>query len=262
MTGLVIPADAHTQNLDDKSVTIFADDLVTDSDIVPDDLQAELITWRDVFLGGAFRIGDIANELIERQRYDVDGTGMRITGKRIYKAVGRFCGKSGRTIRYYAETASFFPVDVRQKYQVVPFSHFVLAKSYGNWQDVLDYVLDHPDCTADALMREFSQDYLTSSEGADAGGVYLEPGYEGDNHVELFGAGGFDSAESGESSQIIPGRQSLVSQIGDLAVAIDRFDRFVSRYPDQSDDLRDVIKYCRMVKGALANIVQQGIIET
>lgn len=245
---------ADTATGGDFDVGVFGDDLVSDADIVPDDYQRELITWRDVFLGGAFRIGDIANELIEKQRAKRDIDGLRITSKRIYRAVGRFCGKSGRTIRYYGETASFFSEEIRQKYQVVPFSHFVLAKSMGNWEEVLDYVSANPDCTAEMIMREFSQDKPESRamEGDLSTlyfgniGVVVSPDTvippDWDSHDEIC-----------EVSQNKPSRAEIITRVGDLVTAIDGFERYVAPLLDE-DDAREIVEASRYLRSKLAKL--------
>jgi len=126
---------------------------VSDSDIVPDEVQAELITWRDAFTTGGFMIGDIANEMIVRAASNK----WAVTNDRIYRAVGKFCGKSGRTIRYYAETSAFYSVNIRNEYDVLPFSHFVYARTKGKeWESVLIFAAEHPEVSLSEVMAHFS----------------------------------------------------------------------------------------------------------
>jgi len=124
------------------------------NDIVPEEYQMRLMAWRDEFTRGYFEIGDIANEivLINVQR------GMQVDQNSIYAAVGKFCGKSGRTVRDYAEVAAFFPVTVRDEYDVLPFSHFRFAKSCGlRFREVLDSSLDNPSMSVEALEISFGR---------------------------------------------------------------------------------------------------------
>lgn len=128
-------------------------DTVKDSDIVPESYQMRLMMWRDEFTRGYFEIGDIANDivLVNVQK------GMQVEHAQIYSAVGRFCGKSGRTIRDYAEISAFYPKEIREQYDMLPFSHFRFAKTMGRkWEDALDYSMLHPDASEDKLIKEFN----------------------------------------------------------------------------------------------------------
>lgn len=125
---------------------------VSPDQIVPPDKQQELIFWRDVFRKGMFRIGEIALECVDEAMRQ----GLPVTQSQIYHAVGRFCGKSGRTVRGYAEVTAFFPEAIRQEYEVLPFQHFVFAKSMGErWKEVLDYAAQNPSYSLEALTYQF-----------------------------------------------------------------------------------------------------------
>lgn len=133
--------------------------VVSDNDIVPDDYQNALLYWRDTFSRGYFSIGDIANELCELSLLK----DLPVTQQRIFDAVGKFCGKSGRTVRYYAETSSFYPSKVRDEYEELPFSHFVFAKTLNDeWKDVLDFAKLSPHCSVEYLRRNFCFDQKES----------------------------------------------------------------------------------------------------
>ena len=126
---------------------------IRDSDIIPESYQMRLMAWRDEFTRGYFEIGDIANEIILMNIQ----SNMRVDNNMIYSAVGRFCGKSGRTIRDYAEISAFFPANVREYYDMLPFSHFRFAKTCGiNWESVLEFSLENPDASEEKLIHEFS----------------------------------------------------------------------------------------------------------
>lgn len=122
---------------------------ISDRDILPDDLQDELIELRGRLTRTYFRIGDIANLAIEQsiQR------GLRVTHSRVEKAVGKLVGKTERTVRYYRETAGFYPPEVREVYvDILPFSFFDFARYMGDgWQAVLDYAMENPTISLESL---------------------------------------------------------------------------------------------------------------
>lgn len=125
---------------------------VSDNDLIPELYQNRLLHWRDIFKMGYFDIGDTALLLSERAA----GQGYKVSEGQVYAAVGRFCGKSGRTIRYYAEQAAFYSVLTRERYDMLPFSHFVFARSMGErWQEVLDYAALKPYITEEGLRMHF-----------------------------------------------------------------------------------------------------------
>lgn len=127
--------------------------VVPDGDIVPEADQNKLMWWRDIFRAGEFDIGDIANRLCQQ----ASERGFKITQQRVFDAVGSFCGRSGRTVRYYAETARFYSPDTRSEYNVLPFSHFVLARYVmgDDWKEMLDYAMLHPKISEEALRAYF-----------------------------------------------------------------------------------------------------------
>lgn len=129
-----------------------------DADIVPEDVQNELMMLRSGMTAAAFRIGDIANALFAQS---VE-TGLRVTAMRVYIAVGNFVGKSPRTVRYYAETAAAFGIEARQTYETLPFSTFVYARSQASKTvEILEYALAHPLVSEMGLRIEFQSPYET-----------------------------------------------------------------------------------------------------
>jgi hypothetical protein len=121
------------------------------SELIPDELQVELISLREKKRDIYFRIGDIANELILMHR----GTS---SNNKIYQAMSQYCDSAPRTIRYYAETASFFPQDVRDQFDVLPFSHFDLARNYGEaWMHVLKIGANNPSWSRRKLERAINE---------------------------------------------------------------------------------------------------------
>lgn len=120
-------------------------------DIIPDDLQSELIFIRDSLKQCFFRIGDIANEIY-------DGHSHTVQRDVINAAVGALCGKSGRTVRYYSETALFFPPEVRQEFEVLSFTHFVYAHTFGaSWRVYLEKAAGSLSRSAESIAAELSR---------------------------------------------------------------------------------------------------------
>lgn len=125
---------------------------VKNSDIIPEDVQNELMMWRDVFRAGGFAIGRIAVDVIA----DVASRGLVVEQERIFKAIGFYCGKSARTIRYYYETVVFYPDDIGADYPTLPFSYFVFARTLkSRWKEVLDYAAENQHVPLEGLKHRF-----------------------------------------------------------------------------------------------------------
>jgi len=137
---------------DAVAARVFATVHFTNKQIVSEEYQNQLMYWRDMFRIGQFNIGDIANDVI----IDCAMRGIAVNHDRIDEAIGSFCGKTGRTVRYYRETAGFFPKEIRRKYDMLPFSHFVFARTMGKrWEEVLDYAAHAPNMTEKGLQAHF-----------------------------------------------------------------------------------------------------------
>lgn len=131
---------------------MLAETRLRDNEIVDENRRMILEAVRDTITASCFLIGDIANEII----FDSAEAQLQATVREIYKAVGRYCGKSARTVRYYAEAAAFFPQEIRKEYENVPFSHFVFAKQMRErCLDVLEYSARTPYTTLGGLRFEF-----------------------------------------------------------------------------------------------------------
>jgi hypothetical protein len=137
---------------------------ISDKDIVPDETQDELEMIRSRHMLDYFRIGDIANRLV----HESAKAGMSVTADRVHKAVGRYCGKKPRTVRYYAENAIFFGPTTRNEYDMLPFSFFDFARTFGNqWKDVLDWAAEHPDYSLAQLRHEYSLSRLVQHDNSE-----------------------------------------------------------------------------------------------
>lgn len=133
------------------------------AEIVPTDLQDELLALRDEISKSSFRIGDIALQIIQEQRSGVE---------MVYKAVGSFVGKSARTIREYTSVSAFYPRFIRDQYDVLAYDHFRVAMRMGDqWLEALDWAVNQTDemnrpATVDAMLAKFAANNVTEIEVA------------------------------------------------------------------------------------------------
>lgn len=137
---------------------------------ISDEDQAILIQIRDNIRNNYFMIGDIANKYI----YQCVRNDNMVYSQDIYDDIGKIVGKSGRTVRYYAEEATFYSFDVRDQYDILPFSFFVFARTMGDiWQEVLDYAMEHPHYSLDAIKKHylpnFNSDGTIDDNGEEVG---------------------------------------------------------------------------------------------
>lgn len=135
------------------SVT-FTKTFLTANQIIPEAYQNVLLTLRDRLTITYFQIGDISDSLVSQAAEQ----GFRVTEQEVFDAVGDFIGKSGRTIRYYTETARFYPPDVRDEFENVPFARFVFARGCGAlWRTVLEVANANPYWSEDRLRYEYTK---------------------------------------------------------------------------------------------------------
>lgn len=224
--------------------------VVSDSQIVPEKYQNELMMWREVFKRGHFAIGDIANELILLAAQQ----GFMIAQDQIFRAVGRFCDRSGRTVRYYAETAAFYPEEVRKEFDELPFSHFVFARSTGsNWRKVLEYAMARPEISAQRLEQAFIKQ-VTDDHAYKA--------YQGVDDINTEG----NSQIMRETSQIpvtppvipssIPSNYIKTVNLSTLGNLVDALDRLLSAI-NLEDNTRNNIKTALdLIRRSIPEIVE------
>jgi len=92
-----------------------------------------------------FAVGDIANEEWEnaiRNGWDKpvrERGGDFVTKDFICASAAYYYGKSKRSIRYYADVSAFFPQEIRDRFDVLSFSHFANARQHEDWLDYLKY---------------------------------------------------------------------------------------------------------------------------
>lgn len=129
------------------------------NDIVPNDLQAELIQIGADHSNGCWRIGDITHAVLESVRQNQTGT----TAQEVFSAVGAFCGKSARTVREYAQLAAIYSEDTRMEFQTLSIDHFRVAARLQDggvrytalqWAEAQVETLGRP-ATVDAMQAAF-----------------------------------------------------------------------------------------------------------
>lgn len=122
------------------------------SSIIPQPYFDVLVAVRDTITDSSFLVGDVAGIVVGESAKN----GLPYTDQEIFDAIGRIIGRSGRTVRYYYETACFFNEDDRRKFSPLPFSHFVVARRMkDDARLVLEYSLLHPLMSAAALEMAF-----------------------------------------------------------------------------------------------------------
>jgi hypothetical protein len=124
----------------------------TYTNLIPTELDNELIQIGESTTEGMFRIGEIAN-YIANQAPD--------TKKEfIYSAVGSRCGKGKRTVREFADVEKFFH-DEWRSYEVLSFDHFRQAykRRDENWREMLEWAVSSDSGrpqTVDTMVKEFA----------------------------------------------------------------------------------------------------------
>jgi len=116
----------------------------TVSRLIPKSYLEDLIQLREEMTMSYWKIGDITNAIITMSVANK----MPIEKMKVYQAVGSVVGKADRSVRLYSYLASFYPPDIRKLYEVLPYSHFVVACQYkggSEWEEVLNKALDFMD---------------------------------------------------------------------------------------------------------------------
>lgn len=102
------------------------------NEIIPEQLQAELLRIRDSLTQDLWKIGDITLA-IQVSRPEVSPAVVN-------SAVGMFVGKAQRTIREYVAMSKFYPQEIREQFDVLTHEHFRVAMRFGDrWLDALAY---------------------------------------------------------------------------------------------------------------------------
>lgn len=232
---------------------------VRDSDIIPEDMQNKLMYWRDMFRVAQFDIGDDVAEIIE----SCARRGIDATHERIFSAVGRYCGKSSRTVRYYYETAIFYGAEARQEFDMLPFSHFVLARSFGvnGWREVLEYSTLYPSMSVDALKAVFLGDSVAVASRFAPGGEDFPDANE--NETQYSRNGHAKKNICGSSQDIAHGRCGMHVRIREF----ESYSRSLDELGDMLQSLGDTDDICRcldaivVLKRHLPRVVARLVVE-
>jgi len=222
------------------------DFFISDNDIVPEEDQARLMYWGNMATVAAFDIGDTACKIVSMS---VE-TGLQVTAKRVYKAVGRFCSKSARTVRYYAEASAFYPQKIRDEFDVLSFSHFVFARTLDNWREVLEYAAERPQCTVEELRRKF-----IGIDEPEYGETSPDIGVDIANLLETIEKGG-------ETSPIIQGNgkkyvaHDAVCAVSDLFDGLDNVERIVDTFDVSDGDLDRLSEIFEDIRDSMGEVLE------
>lgn len=125
------------------------------NDIISEEYQNRLMEIDYTISNCYWMIGDITNDIINSlNRTRAQELGKVISKTDIYEAVGVFCHRSARQVRYYWECARWFPPEVRRKYNV-PFAVFAEARWIDNWELVLKLAEQNPMWSAERVRAEY-----------------------------------------------------------------------------------------------------------
>ena len=125
------------------------------NDIVPEEYQQKLMAIGFTMSQCFFMIGDIADDLINSiNRERSQQLGKLISKKDIFEAIGFFCHRTARTVRYYWEAAHFFPLEIRDKHDV-PFNVYAEARWVDDWEFFLKLADENPMWTASRVRTEY-----------------------------------------------------------------------------------------------------------
>lgn len=151
------------------------------SDIVPVNVQDELLAIRDCETVNGWKVGDLTSIVC---RYN-EANGSNVTRQDIYSAVGVFVGKSSRTVREFHALAQFFSPESREKYNVLAFDHFREASRLGPEQALvaLEWAIKQTDtlgrpATVDAMIAKFQPE--------EPGAPELPPGVKQNDLEHMF----------------------------------------------------------------------------
>lgn len=128
------------------------------NDLIPIELQDELIFIRDTLTAQSWRIADITEEVIQFNRQK----GQPFELQSVYAAVGLFVGKSSRTVREYHALGRFFDPEIRETFSMLAFDHFRHAAMLGDrailalqWAAEQTDWLNRP-ATVDSMIARFA----------------------------------------------------------------------------------------------------------
>lgn len=113
---------------------------------IPMELEIELDSISLTTRRNRWRIGDIAAQLCDQVRqHQLEASEMEV-----YQAISIELNHeiSARTVRWYASLSEFYSQETRDKYDILPYSHFELAMNHRLiWQDILDAAIKRMEYT-------------------------------------------------------------------------------------------------------------------
>ena len=102
--------------------------------IIPDDERAVVIARGQKYSTEKWWWGDRTNKWVTI----VLAAGEKLTIGDAQRAISQDSGIPHRTLRHFADHARFFDLAARSKYEILPFSHFTIAKKYSDdWEEIL-----------------------------------------------------------------------------------------------------------------------------
>jgi len=108
------------------NVEYSSDMKLTTNALIAPTVVDRLIAIRDSFDTNYWQLGDITNMVISQ----AIARGVGDIKMVLYQRVGQIVGKSPKMVRYYAAVSGFFQQEIREKYQLLPFSHFAFAMKF------------------------------------------------------------------------------------------------------------------------------------
>lgn len=91
------------------------------NDLIPDDIQNELLQIQSDNNKNYWRTGDLCIQALEIGAINCKPMDA------IYSAIGLLVGRSNRSVREITAVAKFFPLEIRERYDMLSFSHFRYA---------------------------------------------------------------------------------------------------------------------------------------
>lgn len=133
-------------------------------DLIPVNLQDELIAIRDSNTRQSWRIADIVDEVISFCRTNNREAEMQ----EVYAAVGLFAGRASRTVREYHAIGRFFPPEIREQFECLAFDHFRHAAQLGDRAiEALQWAMEQTDeLNRPATVDAMSARYMPPEPGA------------------------------------------------------------------------------------------------
>lgn len=193
---------------------------VSINDLVSEEYQQKLMAIDDTMSNCYWQIGDITNEIIQSINHTkVTESGKLVSKTDIFEAVGIFCHRSARSVRYYWECAHYFPPEIRHKYDV-PFNVYAEARWVKDWEFLLQLSENNPMWSAEKVRAEYHR--MTEEE------------YKSRPKPEVSETG---SAETGSADLPLPVDEEVWT-----GQAPGRFKQVIlSKLDHTADDLREVL---------------------